>query len=74
MVSLSKVLSVPASGSLGALVVLPSGQTVRVIAVQHLTARAATGPRVRLVGRTTHGGDIVAAMPAGAGLRPAQAI
>ena len=73
-VSLTKVLSIPASGALGALVVLPSGQTVRVLAVQPLTARAATGPRVRLVGRTRHGGTVVVGMPAGAGLRPAQDI
>lgn len=73
-VSLSKVLSVPASGSLGALVVLPSGQTVRVLAVSPLTARAATGPRVRLVGRTRHGGDVVVSLPSGQGLRPAQGI
>jgi hypothetical protein len=73
-VSLSKNLSIPASRSLGALVVLPSGQTVRVLAVQPLTARAATGPRVRLVGRTRHGGDLVVGMPAGAGLSPAQGI
>lgn len=73
-VSLSKVLSVPASGSLGAAVILPSGITVRVLAVSPLTARAATGPRVRLVGRTRHGGDVVTTLPAGAGLRPAQGI
>ncbi len=73
-VSLSKVLSIPASGALGALVQLPSGQTVRVLAVQPLTARAATGPRVRLVGRTRHGGTIITALPSGAGLRPAQEI
>lgn len=73
-VSLAKNLSIPASGSLGLTVVLPSGQEVRVLAVQPLTARAATGPRVRLVGRTRHGGDIITAMPAGSGLRPAQGI
>jgi len=73
-VSLTKDLSVPASRSAGLTVLLPSGQTVRVLAVQPLTARAATGPRVRLVGRTRHGGDIITALPSGAGLRPAQGI
>jgi hypothetical protein len=73
-VSLSKVLSIPASGSLGALVQLPTGQTIRVLAITHLPARSATGPRVRLVGRTRHGGDIITALPSGAGLRPAQDI
>lgn len=73
-VSLSKVFSVPASGSLGLNVILPGGQAVHVLAVQPLTARAATGPRVRLVGRTRHGGEVVVGMPSGAGLRPAPAI
>ena len=73
-VSLTKVLSVPASGSLGALVVLPSGITVRVLAVTPLPARSALAPRVRLVGRTRHGGDLAVSLPSGAGLRPAQEI
>ena len=73
-VSLSKVLSVPASGSLGAAVILPSGITVRVLAVSPLTARAATGPRVRLVGRTRHGGEVAVSLPRTTPLRPSWTI
>lgn len=73
-VSLTKDLSIPASRALGALVLLPSGIRIRVSAVIPLPARAATGPRVLLRGRTTHGGSVQVSLPSGSGLRPAQGI
>jgi hypothetical protein len=73
-VSLHKIASIPASQSAGATVFLPSGIRVRISAVTPLPARSAHAPRVRLVGRTRHGGDIITAVPAGSGLRPAERI
>lgn len=74
MVSLRKIASIPASQSQGALVFLPSGQTVRISAVTPLPARSAHAPRVLLSATTPHGGTVRTSMPAGAGLRPAPAI
>ena len=73
-VSLSKVLSIPAAQSQGATVFLPSGIRVLVLSATPLPARSAHAPRVRLTGRTTHGGSVSTTMPSGAGLRPAQGI
>jgi hypothetical protein len=73
-VSLRKIASIPAAQAQGALVFLPSGIRVRISAVVPLPARSAHAPRVRLVGRTRHGGSVAMSVPSGSGLRPAQDI
>jgi hypothetical protein len=73
-VSLRKTASIPAAQAKGATVFLPSGLQVTISAVTPLPARSAHAPRVRLVGRTVHGGSVASTFPAGAGLRPAQDI
>jgi hypothetical protein len=75
-VSLSKTNSLAASSALGHTVFLPSGIRVQVLAVTPLPSPtcSAHAPRVRLVGRTRHGGDVVATFPRATALRPAQDI
>jgi hypothetical protein len=75
-VSLIKTHSLAASSALGHTVFLPSGIRVQVLAVTALPTpdHSAHAPRVRLVGRTEHGGDVVTALPRATALRPAQGI
>lgn len=73
-VSLRKIASIPAAQAQGATVFLPGGTQVLITSVTALPARSAHAPRVRLTGRTVHGGSVATTMPSGSGLKPAPAI
>jgi hypothetical protein len=57
-------------------VYLPSGIRVQVLAVCPLPApdNSAHAPRVRLVGRTRHGGEVATTLPRATALRPSWTI
>ena len=75
-VSLRKTYSLAAASALGHTVFLPSGIRVRVLAVSPLPApdNCAHAPRVRLVGRTRHGGEVAVSLPRATALRPSWTI